>query len=99
MSAYGSSRASGATPTYEVLASLPGETQLPAAVNGHPWQGPEPLPNVVVFRAFQTFPEQDFLPLVHRLRGAAEYRTGPRYEARYLPFNADTLVAELLRSR
>ncbi|WP_436526798.1 HNH endonuclease [Actinoplanes sp. HUAS TT8] len=82
---------------YEVLAFFPGRPDLPAQVNGRPWRsnGP-PYPNVVIFRPFQSFTPRNFRDLVEKLSAPGAYVTGLRYEARYLPFDSDTLLDEVL---
>ena len=80
---------------YEVMAFLPGRAELPARVNGREWgEGREPYPNVTVFRPFLQFPETNFHDLVDPLLHD-EYVTGPRYEARFIPVEADLLAANV----
>jgi hypothetical protein len=83
---------------YEVLAFLPDQPKLPEQVNGAPWFGGGlAYPNVAIFKPFHEFsPAHDFLALVEALRGSEPYISGQRYEARFLPFDADTLLRYVL---
>jgi len=82
---------------YEVLAFMPNRGELAEPVNGQPWrEGADAYPNFVVFKPFVSFPVRSFLELVDELR-YDEYVTGPRYEARFIPVEADDLVAMIRR--
>lgn len=78
---------------YEVLAFMPNYGHLAERVNGRPWSaGGEPYPNFIAFKPFISFPTRPFLELVEEIR-YDEYRTGPRYEARFIPVDSEDVLA------
>lgn len=82
---------------YEVLAFIPGQGDLAQRVNGSPWTGGGvPYPNFVVFKPYLSFPSTPYLELVESLRYDT-YRTGKRFEARFIPVDAEVLAQSLIR--
>jgi len=80
---------------YEVLTFLPNQGHLAALVNGEAWKMRDTsYPHFVAFKPFTRFRQRKFLELVNEVRHA-DYVTGPRYEARFLPVRSADLLALL----